>query len=237
MTPDQILDLSLREIIAGGQETTFKDASKNISQYLEILVNQGVLNLGPDHTLSGKSLEIRTRIIFESLGYSISAGREGFEDFIVSAPDDFSPKDPIVLEVKSSRKAQISRDNLRQLDDWVFDLSGEEKARKHGLGGGPDAMSITTGGMLSAPRKHPSPHKGVFIFNRLLGMRFDERQGDIISPNEIEFVVKRNFCVIPIEILLTYLDAFNSDSSVNKVLWENIHSTSGVLEAFLPSGP
>ncbi|MBI4701993.1 MAG: hypothetical protein HY744_12720 [Deltaproteobacteria bacterium] len=45
----------------------------------------------------------------------------------------------------------------------MFELSGEEEARKHGLGGGVDPLAVATGGFASQRRHHPTPHKGVML--------------------------------------------------------------------------
>ena len=127
------------------------------------LCEEGILVFEKDHTLTGFALECRIKNIFKELNFEIDKGRDGMEDFVVKPPVDYEPSKPIVLEVKSSRKQHISRDQLRQLDDWVFELSGEQEARKYGLKGkgGIDTLAFVSHGMLtrkSRPRHHPTPH-------------------------------------------------------------------------------
>jgi len=198
------------------------------------LCEEGIIVFGKDYTLSGFALECRVKNIFKELSFEIDKGREVMEDFVVKPPAEFEPLKPIVLEVKSSRKQHISRDQLRQLDDWVFALSGEQEARKYGLQGkgGIDTLAFATNGLLtrkSRPRHHPTPHKGVFIFNGPIGTPFNKRISNCLSPNDEDFVNSRDFCILPFGILLGYLEKYAIDSKVKKEFWEEIHGTSGLL--------
>jgi hypothetical protein len=227
---EQILENHLRTYIETINPPTFQNIVNAIQDDLEVLTENGLLDLGPDIGLTGKSLEIKIKLLFSSMGFDINNGRNGFEDFVISPTEGMKPRDPLVLEVKSSRKPNISRDNLRQLDDWVFDLSGEEKARKHGLGGGFDALSFATNGMLSQPKKHPTPHKGVLIFNGPVGLSFENRPPTSIGYNEYDFMNKRNLCVIPLNVLQDYFIKFQDRPEIKDILWEKIHKTIGELE-------
>ncbi len=133
------------------------------------------------------------------------------------------------VEVKSSQKPHVSRDNLRQLDDRVFDLAGEVKARKEGLGGGLDPLALVTQGLASRKKRHPTPHKGVMIFNGPVGLDFSERRSICFDENDREFIEKRNFCIISLDVLIDYVKAFEKDEAIRFILWENIHKTAGML--------
>lgn len=230
MTPDQILESTIRTYLEKTKPSTFQNVICTIQRDLEILTENGVLDLGPDIELGGYSLEIKTKLIFLNMGFNVARGRDGFEDFVIHSSKGMKPIDPLVIEVKSSRKPNISRDDLRQLDDWVFDLSGEEEARKHGLGGGFDALSFATNGMISLPKRHPSPHKGVMIFNGPIGVPFKNRPKTCISHNELDFITKRNLCIIPLNILLDYFVKFQDRSEIKEIFWNSIHKTIGQLE-------
>lgn len=210
----------------------YDDISKEVETVLENLSEAGAIALGPDKNLAGKALELRTKFLFEKMGFDIAQGRPHLEDFIVKSPSDTELKDPLVLEVKSSRRSNVSRDDLRQLDDWVFDLSGEQMARKEGLGGR-SALSIFTDGLFSPKQRHPTPHKGVMIFNGLVGEDFLQRNRIIyFDENDREFIEKRNFCIISLEVLIAYEKAYEEDRQMEIVFWERIHQTTGML-----SGP
>jgi len=200
-------------------------ARARLDEELRLLQKAGVLTLESDEKLLGFSLELRVQRAFESAGFSISEGRPGMEDFVVESRTDFEPKDNVVLEVKGSRKSQPTLDDLRQLDDWVFDLSGEEKARKVGLGGGIDPMAIATRGLASRAKRHLAPHKGVLVFNGPVGIPFSERPKDILHPNQLEFAAKRNFCVIGLGQLLQVLDSGPENA------WKAFHSTVGEYQS------
>jgi len=201
-----------------------------IDDVLNELANRGELALGLDHQLSGRALEIRVRLVLAEMGFDVKSGRPGHEDFTVSPVEDIKPQKPLVIEVKSSRKPQIDRSDLRQLDDWVFDLSGEEKARKVGLGGGPDGLAISTWGNFTSRVRHPNPHKGVLIFNGSLGIPFDERQSSAVGANDEEFAKKRDFCVIPLPVLLQYSRRIRSGVLDKTDFWNEVHNTCGVLD-------
>lgn len=213
-----------------GKKSKYDDVLKHIKGILDDLAESDEIALGNDKDLTGAPLEVRTKIIFEKMGFEIREGRLGLEDFVVQPPPNVQQNEPIVLEVKSSRKQNIDRDNLRQLDDWVFDLSGEEKARKEGLGGGPDPMALASEGLLTSKKKHPFPHKGVMIFNGPIGEEFDARKADCINPNDVEFVVKRNFCIIPLPILIAYAKSYTKNVSIKETFLGCIHKTTGILD-------
>jgi hypothetical protein len=208
----------------------YEDLLKEIVATLESLSEKGAIVLGHDKDLTGKALEIRTRLLFRGMSFDIHAGRSALEDFIIPPPPDTQRKDPVVLEVKSSRKPHIGRDDLRQLDDWVFDLSGEEEARKEGLGGGPGrGLAVVTHGLMSDKTRHPTPYKGIMVFNGPIGTDFSERRDNCFDENDREFIEKRNLCIIPLKVLIDYLATFQKDEGTRLVFWERIHKTAGTL--------
>lgn len=200
-------------------------ARARLDDYLRQLQQDGVLTLESDEKLSGFSLELRVQRAFEDAGFLISVGRPGMEDFVVERGAGDEPADNLVLEVKASRKSQPTLDDLRQLDDWVFDLSGEEIARKEGLGGGLDSLAIATDGYYTETKRHPAPHKGVLVFNGPIGIPFDNRPRDILHPNQQVFAAKRNFCVIGLEQLLQVL------SNHREIAWNALHGTVGEYQS------
>jgi hypothetical protein len=195
----------LKQILLDAGKTEVKTAEVYLLQQLKLLQQSGDLSLGPDKDLTGMSLELRVLQLFNQINLNISEGRPGQEDFVVIPEPDDENKDNIVIEVKSARSPNPKIDDLRQLDDWVFDLSGEEEARKHGLGGGLDTTAMVTRGLMSSKKRHPTPHKGVLIFNGPVGTPFEERVSPILNPNQIDFVEKRNFCVVGLNNLITLI--------------------------------
>ena len=195
----------LKQILLTAGKTEVESAKDYLLSQLRLLQQNGDLDLDQDKNLTGISLELRVKQLFQQAGFNIAEGRPGQEDFLVTAEANDEYKDNIVIEVKSSRSPNPKLDDLRQLDDWVFDLSGEEKARKHGLGGGRDLLAMATNGELSKPKKHPTPHKGILIFNGPIGIPFEQRIAPILHPNQVGFVEKRNFCVIGIDKLVALI--------------------------------
>jgi len=207
-------DIDLLTILKANEIETFEDAENFLMKQLISIRNDGELELGDDKNLSGLSLELRVKELFENAGFLIHEGRKGFEDFVISPDDDFKTKDKIVIEVKSSKSTIVKLDDLRQLDDWVFDLSGEEQLRKRG---------VKTGGWNCGPQtvRHPSPHKGLFIFNGPIGLSFEMRSESFIHPSQLNFLLSRNFCAISLQDLISLL------GKEKTMVWETIHSTVG----------
>ena len=220
---------SIRVAVSKVREPNLKAILDAFNSELQSLADSGVVTLGEDHDLSGMGLEIRTKLLLKTIGYDVRRGRDGMEDLVIDPDETLSPAKPICIEVKSSRSPQVSRDNLRQLDDWVFDLSGEELARKKGLGGGIDPLALVTEGMATRKQHHPSAHKGVMVFNGPVGVPFNERGSECVSANGMEFVIKRDFCIIPLDVLVTYAKHSGSAGGIRRQLWARIHSTSGIL--------
>lgn len=225
----KLLRNNINKVISEISKPIFSEIYNTINSEIESLCDNGIISFENDYRLTGFALECRTKEIFRNMKFDIHKGREGFEDFIITPNSQFNSQQPIVLEVKSSRKPNISRDDLRQLDDWVFDLSGEETARKFGLGGGMDATSMITRGLISSKKHHPSPHKGVMIFNGPVSISFSSRQSTCFGANEEEFVKKRNFCIIPFALLMDIFKQYKLNNSININFWEKIHKTSGIL--------
>ncbi|MBB1445090.1 hypothetical protein [Pseudoalteromonas sp. SG43-3] len=205
----------LLAILKEASVLTIGEAEEFLRSNLEKLHETGELSLGNDKDLSGKPLELRVKELFKKAGFNIKNGRNGYEDFTISPDNNFSIQDSIVIEVKSSKNISPKLSDLRQLDDWVFNLSGEENARKHGLGS--SEQFTWSGGMT----KHPTPHKGLFIFNGPIGHDFNERLNKFIHPSQLDFLNKRNFCAISLNKLV-YLLSGDKESA-----WNAIHETIG----------
>jgi hypothetical protein len=226
-TSSVALQALLRTLAAGPPARTYADCEALIKKELGNLADQGILALGPDHQLTGTALEIRVRILFEFAGFAVNPGRPGQEDFVVLPPGGGRAQDPCVLEVESHRNPAVVRDDLRQLDDWVFDLSGEEQARKEGLGGDLDPVAIVTGGLMTERHRHPSPHKGILVFNGPIGVPFSQRPISCVHPNDAVFIEKRNFCVIPLHKLIQSVGDIQSGTLSQGAFWEQLQAAAG----------
>ena len=211
----------LKRILSDAGKNDFASAEQFLLDKLKSLHRNGALELGEDKDLSGISLELRVQQLFQKAEFNIVEGRPGKEDFVVIADENDELKDNLVIEVKSSRTPHPELDDLRQLDDWVFDLSGEEQARKHGLGGGLDPLAMVTNGLITRAKRHPTHHKGIFVFNGPIGVPFSERTSHILHPNQLEFTEKRNFYVIGIESLVTLLNKGRQSA------WVTLHESVG----------
>ena len=218
---------SLSRYIHANPKLALGELSQRTGLLLREFAEAGTISLGEDQSLTGESLEVRVFLLLQSVGFVVSRGREGFEDFTVQAPSEAKTSRPLVLEVKSDRKPYVQRDQLRQLDDWVFDLSQEGLARKQGLGGGLDSLALATSGLRSRRHFHPSPHKGVLVFNGPIGMPFSERVFSCLSHEEQTFAIKRSFCIFPFGLFVSAISKAKNDDVLINQFWEQIQSTEG----------
>jgi len=214
-------------------EPVFDEILDTIENELKKLYIEGKIILNDDYALRHTGLEIRVEKVFKDMGFIVSPGRaKNLEDFIIEAQQHFSIQSPLVVEVKSGKHQYISRDDLRQLDDWVFELSGEEKARKGDTFSDSFQAGWSYGKPVIIPKqyKHPTPHKGVMVYNGPVGTLFEDRNNNCINPNDSEYVNKRFFCIIPFHILVSCFEKLLANEIEPEELWEKIQRTTGVLE-------
>lgn len=215
---------------AEGAPWKIGDFDRALKRLKSALLTKGKLTLGSDHTLGGKYLEIRVKCLFEQMQFHIREGRKGenLEDYVIDASPEFNPQLPVVLEIKSGKKPCLERDDLRQLDDWVFELSGEDRIRRFRPIRGRNVAYISAG-LPVGPSSHPSPHKGVMVFNGPLGVEFHQRVVRCVNANDLEFVAKRYFCIIPLQTLVELAHQIRQGSLTPHDTWEMIHACSGIL--------
>ena len=183
-----------------------------------------------DFRLTKTPLEERVRELLEMCGFAVARGRHQREDWVVTTPADWPPNLPIAVEVKSmqpeeprgersvSAGASPTRTHLRQLDDYIFDLSGEKAHRKRGVTawanplirdtviGGQVYSSTSTAGAVGYPVTPPKSHKGLLVFNGPADTPFMERPEQWLRKSAAEFARERSFCVIALEDLISWSD-------------------------------
>jgi len=206
-----------------------EDVLKLTNKSIEELYNEGKIAIRNESSLSGLALQFRVKKMLRDMGYDVGDGRSpDLEDLILKYQSNYETKLNIVIEVKSGKKPQVSRDDLRQLDDWIFDLSGEEDARKWKPKkiGGPN-IGASQGVWIR--HIHPTPHKGVMIYNGPTSKDFPSRSNECINPNDVDFVTKRNFCIIPFSILIRKYNEIKEGDLTTEQFWEEMHSAVGLL--------
>jgi hypothetical protein len=164
----------------------------------------------------------------EQMGLTVREGRTMMEDLIVLVPQGAEPTYPLVVEVKSGKDPSPDKQALRELDDWVFDLSGEDLIRKM-QHPGDASVGLFTHGMFTWRPHHPSPHKGVFIYNGPTYVPFEQRSPNWLGYNEEAFAKKRGFCVMALCTLINFADRVKNGAVQLDALWKLIHDTEGVL--------
>lgn len=225
---DKFLDNELEKY----KDISFEDLESWFHRKMEILVNDGKLFYRHDEYLGGKALEIKVRHILKLIGLTISFDKNIDCDGIINHNDNFNIKKPIVLEIKSGKSNCPSRTQLRQLDDYIFELSGEEKARKEGLGGTGlkyDPLHNMYGRNLVKQKKlyHPTPHKGLMIYNNTEGTFFKESFHFELEFNEKVFCAKRDICVLSYKEFLDISKLIMEDKMQIEDFWNLIHKTVG----------
>jgi len=229
--------LKLRKIIRDGVcsigTMDIQHCLENVSKEIENLYGEGLLLVEHDYMLTGTALEIRVKNLFSKMDYGIQNGRSGLEDFVIYPPTDTLRKEPIVVEVKSANKPSLTIADLRQIDDYVFDLSGEEIIRKRPPNN-PNTFYLSAG-LPPGPDRHPTPHKGVLIFNGPISIEFSKRgeTDNILHPNHLDFISKRNICVIPFKRLIDRQSLYDGAENKQKFqaeFWDQIFGTEGILK-------
>jgi hypothetical protein len=215
---------ALRSAILSDPHHSSDDIERVFRQTLRDLLGEGEVPVPDDYMLTHLALEVRCQQLLQSMGLQVEPGRDGKEDLIVRPPSGASPEEPMAVEVKSGKDPSPGIEQLRQLDDWVFDLSQEEQVRKRQRGFGLAPLGITPA------YSHPTPHKGVFIYNGPINMPFDRRADRWLGYNEEQFAIKRHFSIISFPLLIAVAAEFQKDRRWLAPLWNLIHTTSGLLQ-------
>lgn len=193
------------------------------------LAEQGVVRLQNDHLLGGKELEIRSLKLFQGLGLNAEWGRPLKEDILIDAPNFADYPVQFVLEVKGRKNSTPEMSDLRQLDDWIFDLSGESGFRQAGMEKPQRNALALWKGAVQPRARHPSPVKGVMIYNGEKGTAFDQRSPFDLPDNQLEFVRKRHICVISFASLVAWETACLKSEMTVEEFWQKMKDCRGIL--------
>ena len=197
-----------------------------------------------DYQLTNTELEDRVAELFSLAGFNVSAGRPNKEDLLFEPPDDWVPQIPMAVEVKSTiveHKKRLLTEHLRQLDDRIFELSGEKEIRGRTLTQwknpvlveghiGPPGLGvkfIETRGALPYSPVHPIPYKGILVFNGPTTTPFDKRLIDWLGDEQKQFAEARSFCVMSLKTLLDWVEACDSNGDLRETFWRVLHETFG----------
>ncbi|MHC4072990.1 MAG: hypothetical protein ACYSUD_10950 [Planctomycetota bacterium] len=214
---------------------TYNDLLSSFKQLLDTMARNGLVDIGEDTKLTSDALELRVKMLFEHAGMGVLDGRSGMEDLVIKPPENSGHYIPLVIEVKSRDKQSPLMDHLRQLDDYVFDLSGEKGVRKRGLSQWNKPKSQIGGmsiGACQPPHIHPDRHKGVFVFNGPIGMPFENRSKTWLESNQKQFVEDRGFCLMSLEALITWAEVCHGDGDLLNQFWQKIYEANGILDPF-----
>lgn len=228
------LQTHLHEFIEQIEESEFDYLSEKYGKKLKALVDAGIVRLKNDHDLHGTALEIRVRELFVSAGMSTQDGRPGREDLIVDENTTIDCHIPLVVEVKSRNKPQIELDYLRQLDDYVFELSKEQGIRHAGLNkwNSPHKTGGMALGAIQPLPVHPKRFKGVLVFNGKIGQPFTDRDPHWMTSDQVEFADSRHFCCMTLESLISWSNACKNEEAETLEFWKEIYETKGNMKSF-----
>ena len=216
----------IREELAKVESPSYEAVDMAFKREMELLLKDGIVRLRPEHTLGKFALEYYVKDVFANLGFPVESGPLNLYDAIIKPMPGFSPNMPLVLEIKSSKEPSPTRNNLRQLDDWVFELSGEEIARKGKLKWRGDRLRAR---YANPTVRHPTPHKGVMVFNGPIGQPFLDRSNNWLGENERIFAEKRYFCIMSLYCLISWHDKCIDNQSLIQDFWRIIQMTAGVM--------
>lgn len=173
------------------------------------------------YKLSGNLLMFEVHNIFRSFGGEIvDPGGKDTHDGIVHYK-----KYKFVLEIKSHETKGALLKDLRQLDDYVFTLSGEEKMRKER----PEQVICLIWGKvhIEPSSRPPDPHRGVFIINHCY---LKKERCNPFHHNIIKFAEKRALCLIDWPTFLNIKKKFDKGILSSDEIFEKIYNTWGILQ-------
>lgn len=218
-----------------------------------------------DYQLTKSALEDRVCELLKTCGFTVARGRYMREDWIVTSSDDWEPNLTVAIEVKSMQPdkprdqrgttagTSPTKTHLRQLDDYIFDLSGEKAHRRRGVTawanplisdtviGGRVYPNTCTAGAIGYPVIPPDSHKGLLVFNGPADTPFDERSKKWLRKSAAEFAEERSFCIISLENLIAWADRCDGNEQLQRTFWKMLCGVFGEcrppddydLEAFL----
>jgi len=178
--------------------------------------------------LTGPELEREVHTVFLQLGATLvdQGGRDNHDGYFHYGPDDRQVF-RFVLETKSTTRRPANLEMVRQLDDWVYQLSGEEWARKHGSK--INGLALLTDGLGTSAAQHLKPHRGVLVLNHCCMKPLPRPEP--FPGKVVEFAQTRAFCLLTWPDLLDLrhmvTEARVSGQDVLRAVW----ATFGVLRA------
>jgi len=228
----EIIEKCLHKIIESEQDATFIKIDKCYQDVSKEFIKKGKLDVGEaDHKLKGKRLEWKVYEIFEDMGIDVilDENDETHDGIIIfeTKGSDF-PALKFVLEIKGHDKGGARIEDLRQLDDWVFRVSGEEKARKERVLVAEPIWSYGESRVGPGYFQHPDPHKGLFILNHDIKNEPADRCAPFGS-NEIRFSESRNHCLIDFLVFLQLYDKWKEKMYSLEDILLTLYETVGVF--------
>jgi hypothetical protein len=223
-------DRAAAELVASCDNPEYDFLQERFTSVLDELAESGDLNFGSDYSLGDKALETRVRLILKDMGFSARKGRRSYEDIVVDVPEFAKPSIPLVIEVKSGNKPP-GRAALRELDDWVFELSGESRNRGLGVENQGQNRNWVSKGAIQATPFAPAPQKGVLIYSIRRKEAYDDPLHSQNQPhfNDVEFAKARSFCIVSLPCLLSWMYECETSPSGAQDFWRTVQSCSGIL--------
>lgn len=105
------------------------------------------------------------------------------------------------VEIKSTTKQVVDKKGLRQVRDWVEDLSDAEK-----------------------------DYKGLFIVSNEVNKEPSKRSSSFLPDNLIEYAKKQEIAVISVKTLFNIYNATKDDASLTDKFFKGLYSQNGVYE-------
>ncbi len=176
--------------------------------------------------LTGPELEREVRTVFLELGATLvdQGGRDNHDGYFHYGPDDRQVF-RFVLETKSTTRRPANLEMVRQLDDWVYQLSGEEWARKHGSK--INGLALLTDGLGTSAAQHLKPHRGVLVLNHCCMKPLPRPEP--FPGKVVEFAQTRAFCLLTWPDLLLLRRRVSEGSTTGDRVLRAMWDTFGVF--------
>lgn len=149
---------------------------------------------------SDKPLEKSVEKVLKSMGAIINTDENA--EFENAADCSFTYKTMnFAVEIKSTAKQMVDKKGLRQVRDWVEDLSDAKKE-----------------------------YKGLFIVSNEVNKEPSKRSSSFLPDNLIEYAKKQEIAVIPVKTLFNIYNTTKDDVSLIDKFFKELYSQNGIFE-------
>ena len=149
---------------------------------------------------SDRPLEKSVEKVLESMGATIENDEENSTENAADCSFSYDNKH-FAVEIKSTSKQMVDKRGLRQVRDWVEDLSDAGKK-----------------------------YKGLFIVSNEIDKKPNERSNDYLPENLIKYATSQGIAVISTKVLFEAYLKSKSDTKYKDNFFRKLYKNSGIME-------